>query len=192
MRAFRGRPALWLATSVASLAIARPLPTAEIAGVKLPETVMAGGQELKLNGTALLKKLVFRVYVVALYLSAPAHEAEAVVNPDVPKVLILQFLRAVSREELVSALEGDFARNAGEKGKRARGQIAKLLLAIKDMKKGDRLTFTYEPGKGSTIAMTDGTTATFDGKDFADSFLLIYVGPCPPKEEMKRRLLGRT
>jgi hypothetical protein len=40
--------------------------------------------------------------------------------------------------------------------------------------------------------MTDGTTATFEGKDFADSFLLLYLGPCPPKEEMKRRLLGRT
>ena len=192
MRTLRERPALWLATFVASLVMARPLPAAQIAGVELPETMKAGGQELKLNGTALLKKLVFRVYVVALYLPAPAHEAAAVVNADVPKVLILQFLRAVSRDDLISALEGDFARNAGEKGKRASSQIAKLLRVIEDMKKGDRMTFTYEPGKGSTIAMTGGTTATFDGKDFADAFLLIYLGPFPPKEEMKRRLLGRT
>jgi hypothetical protein len=160
--------------------------------VTLPDSVEVGGRALKLNGTALLKKLVFKVYVVALYLPAPAHEAEAVVGPDVPKVLILQFLRAVSRESLVSPLEQDFARNAGEKGKRARVQIAKLLSVVKDMKKGDRMTLTYEPGKGSTITMTDGTTATFEGKDFADSFLLIYVGPSPPKEEMKRRLLGRA
>lgn len=192
MLSFRGWPALWLATFVASLAMARPLPAAQIAGVKLPETVKAGGQELKLNGAALLKKLVFRVYVVALYLPSPVHEAEAAVAPDVPKVLILHFLRAVSREDLASPLEGDFARNAGEKGKRAGDQIAKLLRVIKDMKKGDRMTFTYEPGKGSTITMTDGTTATFEGKDFADSFLLLYLGPSPPKEEMKRRLLGRT
>ena len=160
--------------------------------MKLPETMKAGGQELTLNGAALLKKLVYRVYVVALYLPAPVHEAEAAVNPDVPKVLMLHFLRAVSREALVSPLEQDFARNAGEKAKRASGQIAKLLRVIKDMKKGDRMTFTYEPGKGSTITMTDGTTATFEGKDFADSFLLLYVGPSPPKEEMKRRLLGRA
>ncbi len=192
MRTLRERPALWLAGFVAGLAMARPLPAAEISGVKLPDAVEVGGRELKLNGTALLKKLVFRIYVVALYLPAPAHEAEAVVTPDVPKALILQFQREVSREDLVTALEGDFARNAGEKGKRAKSQITKLLSAIKDMKKGDRLTFTYEPGKGSTIRMTDGTTATFEGKDFADSFLLIYVGPSPPKEEMKRRLLGRT
>jgi hypothetical protein len=192
VRAVRERPALWLAGFVASLALARPLPAAQIAGVTLPETVEAGGQELKLNGAALLKKLVFRVYVVALYLPAPAHEAEAAVNPDVPKVLTLHFLRAVRREDLVSPLEGDFARNAGEKGKRAGEQIARLLRVIKDMKKGDRMTFTYEPGKGSTITMTDGTTATFEGKDFADSFLLLYLGPCPPKEEMKRRLLGRV
>jgi hypothetical protein len=184
------RPAAWLATSVACLALARPLPAAEIGGVTLPETVTVGGRELKLNGSALLKKLVFRVYVVALYLPAPAHEPKAVVDPDVPKAVIVQFLRAVSREALVSPLEQDFRRNAGEKGKRARAQIAKLLAVVKDMKRGDRMSFTYEPGKGSTITMTDGTTATFDGKDFADSFLLIYVGPRPPKEEMKRRLLG--
>ncbi len=182
---------LWLATFVASLAMARPLPAAQVAGVALPETMTAGGQELKLNGAALLKKLVFRVYVVALYLPVPVHEAEAVVNPDVPKVLILHFLRAVRREDLTLPLEGDFARNAGEKGTRAGEQIRKLLRVITDMKKGDRMTFTYEPGKGSTITMTDGTTATFEGKDFADSFLLLYLGPCPPKEEMKRRLLGR-
>lgn len=183
---------MWLATSMVCLAVARPLPAARVAGVTLPDSVDVGGQKLKLNGTALLKRLVFRVYVVALYLPAPAHEAEAVVNPDVPKVLILQFLRAVSREALVTPLKGDFARNAGEHGKRARAQITKLLAVVKDMKKGDRLTFTYEPRKGSTITMTDGTTATFEGKDFADSFLLIYVGPSPPKEEMKRRLLGRS
>ena len=141
---------------------------------------------------ALLKKLVFRVYVVALYLPVPAHEAGAVVNPDVPKALTLHFLRSVSRDQLVTPLRGDFARNAGEAGKRARREIAKLLSVIKDLKKGDRMTFTYEPGRGSKITMTDGTTATFEGKDFADSFLLVYLGPSPPKEEMKRRLLGRN
>ncbi len=191
MRAFRERPALWFAAAMACVMLARPLQAAEIAGVTLPEKVKVGGQELKLNGLALLKKLVFRVYVVALYLPVPAHDAGAVVDPDVPKALILHFLRAVSRDDLVTPLTGDFARNSGEPGKRARGQIAKLLSVIKDMKRGDRLIFTYEPGRGSTITMTDGTTAAFEGKDFADSFLLVYVGPCPPKEEMKSRLLGR-
>ena len=192
MRGFRERPLLRLATSLAWLALARPLPAAEIAGVALPDSVQVGGRELRVNGTALLRKLVFRVYVVALYLPAPAHDAGAVVDPDVPKALVVQFLRAVSREELVTPLEQDLARNGGEKAQRAKGQIAKLLAVVKDMKQGDRLTFTYEPGEGSTITMTDGTRATFEGKDFADSFLLIYVGPHPPKEEMKRRLLGRT
>ena len=192
MSGLRERPALWFATSVACLALAQPLPEASVAGVTLPGSLEVGGRELKLNGAALLTKLVFRVYVVALYLPAPAHDPEAVVGPDVPKVLILQFLRAVSRDALVPPLERDFARNAGEKGRRARVQIAGLLAVVKDMRKGDRLTFTYEPGKGSTVTMTDGTTARFEGKDFADAFLLVYVGPHPPKEEMKRRLLGRV
>ena len=192
MRGSRVRPALRLTALLACVTLARPLSGAEIAGVTVPGTVTVGGEELKLNGTALLKKLVFRVYVVALYLPTPTHDPAAVVGPDVPKALVVQFLRPVSREALVAPLERDFARNSGEQGRRARGQIARLLAVVKDMKRGDRLTFTYEPGKGSTITMTDGTRATFEGKDFADSFLLIYVGPRPPKEEMKRRLLGRA
>jgi hypothetical protein len=186
------RTALRIATAALLLAVARPLPGAEIAGVTLPESVEAGGRELRLNGSALLKKLVFRVYVVALYLPAPAHDAEAVVGPDVPKVLILQFLRAVSRESLVSALEGDFAKNGGEPARRAGRQIGKFLADVTDMKDGDRLTFAYEPGRGSTIAMTDGISLAFEGKDFADAFLLLYVGPDPPRAEVKRRLLGLT
>jgi hypothetical protein len=191
VRGFRSRPAL-LATSLLWLVAARPLPAAPVAGVTMPETLEVGGRELKLNGTALLKKLVFRVYVVALYLPAPAHDPGSVVGPDVPKALIVQFLRPVSRAALVGPLEQDLARNGGEKAKRARVQIERLLSVVKDMKRGDRLTFLYEPGRGSTISMTDGTTATFEGKDFADAFLLIYVGPHPPKEEMKRHLLGRA
>lgn len=186
------RTALRVATAALLLAVARPLSGAEIAGVALPESVEAGGRELRLNGSALLMKLVFRVYVVALYLPAPAHDAEAVVGPDVPKVLILHFLRAVSRESLVSALERDFARNGGAQARRAGRQIGSLLAALRDMKDGDRLTFTYEPGGGSTIAMTDGASFAFEGKDFADAFLLLYVGPEPPRAELKRRLLGLT
>jgi len=188
----RVRSALRLTAFLAFVTLARPLPGAEIAGVTVPGTVEVGGEELKLNGTALLKKLVFRVYVVALYLPVPTHDPAVVVDPDVRKALVVQFLRPVSREALVGPLERDFARNSGEQGRRARGQIVRLLAVVKDMKRGDRLTFTYEPGKGSTITMTDGTRATFEGKDFADSFLLIYVGPRPPKEEMKKRLLGRA
>lgn len=192
MRPVRERLSPWLVTSLACLALARPLPAAEIAGVTLPDSVEAGGLELKLNGAALLQKVFFRVYVVGLYLPSPAREAEAVVDPDVPKALIVHFLRPVSRSSLVAPLAQDLQRNGGAKAKRAREQIADLLKLVKDMKAGDRLTFTYEPGKGSEIAMTDGTTGTFLGKDFADAFLLIYVGPHPPREEMKRRLLGHS
>ena len=184
------RLGLRIATSLLLLCAARPLPAGEIGGVAVPETVEVGGRELKLNGTALLKKLVFHVYVVALYLPVPAHDVEGVVGPDVPKALILQFLRAVSRDSLVSTLERDFAMNGGEKAKRAERQIARMLAGVKDMKSGDRLTFIYEPGKGSRVTMTDGTVVRLEGKDFADSFLLLYLGPKPPKEEMKRRLLG--
>jgi len=173
------------------LATSAPAGAADVAGVRLPDTMDVGGRPLSLNGAAVLKKMVFKVYVVALYLPAPARDAEAAVTPDEPKGFVMHFLRPVTKKQLVDALVRGFASNGGEHAKRAEADIARLLQVVKDMEAGDRLTFTYEPGKGATVSMTDGTTASFAGKDFADAFLLLYVGPSPPREELKRKLLGQ-
>jgi hypothetical protein len=163
---------------------------AELAGVKLADTMVVGGQPLQLNGFALAKKFLFKIYVVALYLPAPAKADGAVVNPDVPKGFVLQFLRSIRKEKLVEAFKEGFEKNAGERGKKAQAQIDRFLGVVKDVKKGDRVTFAYEPGKGSTLTLMD-ETESFEGKDFADAFLLLYVGPKPPREDLKKRLLGR-
>jgi hypothetical protein len=170
---------------------------AELAGVTLADTWEVGGQSLTLNGMALGKKFIFKVYVVGLYLPEPAKEDRAVVEPDVPKVFVLQFLRSVGRERLVEAFKEGFEKTAGERGKAAQAEIERFLAVIKDVSKGDRITLLYEPGKGSTFTLVDekGQTKeaeTFEGKVFADAFLLLYVGPKPPKEEIKRGLLGKS
>lgn len=163
---------------------------AELAGAKLPDTIEVGGQSLQLNGIALRKKFIFKIYVVALYLPAPTKTDAVVVDADVPKAFAMQFLRSVRREELVHAFKEGFEKNAGQTVEKAQAEIDRFLTLVKDMKKGDRVTFTYEPGKGSTVTLVD-ETQSFEGKDFADAFLLLYVGPKPPGEDLKKRLLGQ-
>lgn len=172
------------------LCLACAAQAADLAGVKLPDTMEVGGERLPLNGMALGKKFIFKVYVVALYLPAPAKADEAVVEPDVPKGFVLQFLRSIRKEKLVQAFKDGFEKNAGPRVDKAQVQIDRFLGFVKDVKKGDRVTFMYEPGKGSTVTLAD-ETQTFEGKDFADVFLLLYLGPNPPAEEVKKGLLGQ-
>lgn len=176
----------------ALLSLTCAVQAAELAGVKMADTMEVGGQSLKLNGIALGKRFIFKVYVVGLYLPAPAKADTAVVNPDVPKGFVMQFLRSVKKEKLVDAFQEGFGKNGGEKARKAQAQIDRFLMLVTDVKKGDRLTFTYEPGKGSTITRMDGTIENFEGKDFGDAFLLLYVGPKPPREDLKKRLLGQS
>lgn len=179
-----------LALLSALLSLPCAAQAAELAGVKVPDTIEIGGQSLPLNGIALGKKFIFKIYVVALYLPAPTKAEAAVVEPDVPKGFVMQFLRSVGKEKLVKAFKDGFEKNAGQRVEKAQVQIDRFLTLVKDVKKGDRVTFMYEPGKGSTVTLAD-ETQIFEGKDFADAFLLLYVGPKPPREDLKKGLLGQ-
>jgi len=178
--------------AVALLAAARetPLGAVEVGGTTLPDAIEVAGHPLPLNGAAVLTRLVFKVYAAALYLPAPAHSVEEALKPDAPRAFVMHFLREVSREKLVAAMQQGFETNAGQEAARASTEIARLLEVVKSMKSGDRLTFTYDPESGSTVTMTDGTVARFPGRDFADAFLLLWLGPHPPRQDMKRALLA--
>lgn len=52
----------------------------ELAGVTMPDSASAGGATLQLNGMGVLKKMiVFKVYVVGLYLEHPTADAQAAI-----------------------------------------------------------------------------------------------------------------
>lgn len=93
-------------TRLAALAIvlfaSAPAGALEVSGVQVPETLSAGGQELKLNGAGLRKKFIVKVYVGALYLAEPSRDAEAVVAADAPKAVRMTFLRDVTRSQMMA------------------------------------------------------------------------------------------
>src|SRR5258705_6336278 len=99
MRRSRGVVALAVALAGATFAQAR-----EFSGVTLPDTLSAGGKTLKLNGGALRKKAIFKVYVGGLYLEAPSKDAGAIFAADTAKAVCMHFIRSVSKDQLVEAL----------------------------------------------------------------------------------------
>lgn len=162
----------------------------ELAGVKLPDTKTVGGKTLKLNGMGLRKKAIFKVYVGGLYLEAPSKDAAAVVAVDAPKSITMRFLRSVGRDKLIEAFKEGFEANAPQKVAGQKAAIEKMYAMVADVKDGSDLTFTYVPGTGTTVSRDGKDVGTIEGKEFAEALFLLWMGPKPPSEDLKKGLLG--
>jgi hypothetical protein len=162
---------------------------AELAGAKLPDTLKAGEKTLKLNGLGLREKALFKVYVGGLYLESPSKDANAILASDQGKAITLFILRDLSKEQLAEAFQEGFQENAADKA----GQKAafdKMLTLIPDVKEGETMTFTYQPGKGTSLHIGNKELAVFEGKGFADAVFSIWLGPKPPTKDLKKGMLG--
>ena len=161
----------------------------ELAGATLPDTLKSGDMTLKLNGLGLRKKSVFKVYVGGLYLESPSKDAGAILAADQAKAIRMHFLRDLTKAQLVEALQSGFEGNAKDKTGQ-KDAFDKMLALIPDMKEGDTLTFTYLPGKGTTLQVGNKELGAFAGKGFSDAVFSIFLGPKPPSEDLKKGMLG--
>ncbi|EKD83367.1 MAG: hypothetical protein ACD_39C00724G0001, partial [uncultured bacterium] len=60
-----------------------------------------------------------------------------------------------------------------------------------DMRRGEKMIFTYIPGKGTTVTMKDKVCGTIPGKDFADALFSIYIGNNAGLPRIRDGLLGQ-
>ena len=75
----------------------------EVAGVKLADTVQLGGSSLMLNGAGIRTKIIFKVYVAALYATQKQTAAAAILADNNPQRVSLHMLRELSDEKLLGA-----------------------------------------------------------------------------------------
>ncbi|MGE5716146.1 MAG: chalcone isomerase family protein [Acidobacteriota bacterium] len=169
---------------------ARPVLARELAGVSLPDTLSAGDKTLKLNGLGLRKKAIFKVYVGGLYLETPSKDAAAILAADAPKAVRMHFLRDLKKSQLTEAFSEGFEANAKEKAAAQKAALDRMLVLVPDVKEGQTLSFVYVPGKGTTFFAGEKALETFEGKDFADVVFLLWLGPKPPSEDLKKGMLG--
>ncbi len=161
----------------------------ELAGVTLPDTLKAGEKTLKLNGLGLRKKAVFKVYVGGLYLESPSKDASAILAADQAKAIRMHFLRDLTKAQLVEAFQEGFEGNVKDRAPQ-KAAFDKMLALVPDVKEGSTLTFTYLPGKGTTLSAGSKELGIFEGKGFADAVFAIWLGPKPPSEDLKKGMLG--
>ncbi len=173
-----------------AVAIALPLSARELSGVSMPDSVTVGEKTLKLNGMGVRKKAFFKVYVAGLYLEAPSKDAAAILAADSPRSIRMQYTRNVEKDKITEAFREGFQNNAPELAGRQKAAIDKMIASVPDLKDGETMMFTYVPGKGTTLNHGGRDVFSAEGKEFADAVFLLWLGPKPPSEDLKKGLLG--
>ncbi|MGC4059892.1 MAG: chalcone isomerase family protein [Aquabacterium sp.] len=190
------------AAASALLPFATPAQAAvELEGVELPETVMAHGRKLVLNGAAVRKRGYFKADVTALYLPEKRTTPEAIYKLDGVRRIQLNILREFTSSTISRIFLADFKQSAtDEEFKRLIGPIGQIGAAYSNVKrvaKGDVVNLDWVPGQG-WMASHNGKPLTGDGTVLAikdelayQVYLRMYIGQAAP-EELRNGLLGLT
>jgi hypothetical protein len=179
-------PALML-----SLVLAAPALAKERAGVNMPDSINAEGKSLKLNGVGLRKKAIFKVYVAGLYVESPSQDANTVIKSDQVKQVKMVMLRDLDKEKITEAVKDGFEKNNKAQMPALKERLDNFTSAIPDVKKGDTLTLTYVPGKGTSVTSKTGQALSVQGKDFADALFSVWLGKEPVSEDLRDEMLGK-
>jgi len=162
-------------------------------GVTVPTTLEAGGHTLTLNGMALRKKFIVKVYVAALYVGTPSGDAGAILAADEARRMEMHFLRGVDKGKICDAWDEGLKNNTPEASDELKQQFVDLCGMMEDIKDDQAFTFTYIPGTGTEITVAGTSKGTIAGKAFADALLACWIGPKPgPGDGFKKNLLGKS
>jgi hypothetical protein len=170
--------------------IAAAVHACEVSGVSMPDEVNISGRVLRLNGMGVRKeKLLFKAYVIGLYLETPTVNAEIAISTDEGKRIVLQMLRDASRDQFVDAVETGVMRNSGPVMPVLRARLDLLEHALPALKQGNIIDLTYLPDIG-TLVRGQGQEMRIPGKDFADALFSVWLGPKPLSVTLKRQLMA--
>lgn len=174
------------------LMLTRPLYAAEVGGVKLPEQASLDGKTLVLNGAGIRTKLMFKVYVASLYLTAKANTLAGVMSSN-PRRVQLNLLRDLSADDLAEALaDGIKETSTAEQAGAVKGQIDQMLSIMKSVgsaKTGDVVTMDFVGGE-TRIGFNGQGKGAIGGEPFNAALLRIWLADKPVQPDLRKALLG--
>ena len=168
---------------------------AAVGGVVLQDKVQVGTSTVVLNGAGIRSKVVFSIYVGALYLQQKQKGAEAVLADKGAKRISLHVLHRLSAGDFMEAF------NKAINDNHTPQEYAPLAARLLRFGRVFREVGMVE--KGSVIIMdylpeTDMMVLTVNGKereripcaDFYVAMMKIWLGKQPVQESLKRAMLG--
>lgn len=166
----------------------------EVAGVKLADSVQLGSSNLVLNGAGVRTKIIFKVYVAALYTTQKQTEAGAVLADTNPQRVALHMMRELSSEKLLDAFNEAIEANHTPAELSALAaplkQMADIFHQVKEVNEGDVITLDYVAASGTQISVNGTPRGTIAGEVFHRALLKIWLGNKPVQDDLKESLLG--
>ncbi len=171
-------------------AVARPVGGAVIHGVDFADRITIDQTRFVLQGTALLRYLVFlKGYVGAFYLAENVDTGEAL--SDVPRHLVLEYFHTIRADQFAEATRVTIARNlTADQRRQLEPAIDQLARAYRDVSPGDRYALTYFPGQGTRLTLNGDTLAVIPGVVFSRAVFSIWIGLHPIDESFRDHVLG--
>jgi hypothetical protein len=168
-----------------------PVLAGTLKGITLPDTLTVDDQALVLNGMALRKKVVFKVYVAGLYLPVKEQSSEKILAADGYRCTVMHFMRSVDAGKISEAWFDGLKANTPNHSPELKALFDALATLMEDVKEGDKLVFTYRPGKGTEVKVKGMIKGVLGDKAFADALFSCWIGKKPgPGEGFKNDLLG--
>lgn len=179
---------------LAGLLLCAQVHAAELAGVKMADSVVVDGQQLVLNGAGLRSKFFFKIYVAALYLPQKQSDGAAVMADGRAHRLALHIKHELGSEKLYNAFNDAIVSNqtpaelASLDGQLK--QMRQIFDAVHEVKPGDVINMDYLPSSGTLISVNGKAYGTIAGAAFNRALLQIWLGDKPVQIDLKKGLLG--
>ena len=184
------------ATILFSLTLSVPLSALalEVKGVKVDETAQVGGNALVLNGAGVRTKMVFKVYVAALYLTQKQTDANAVISDTGNKRVSMHFLRELSSEKLLHGMNEGFEDNNNKVGMTAiepqMKAFRQMMIYAKAVKEGDVIALDLT-STGTQVSLNGKLLGLIEGVAFNQALLRVWLGGKPVDAQLKKAMLGQ-
>ena len=181
------------AALIAALVAVPGLHAAEVAGVRVADSIKVGNSELVLNGAGLRSKLFIKVYVGALYVGQKAATPAAIYDSATPRRMVLRLLRDLDADSLHSALDEGLRNNhspAELSDMQAQAdQLAGIMKAIGKVREGDTVSIDFS-AEGVVVSQNGEVRGKVAGANFAKALLKVWLGENPVDGSLKKALLG--
>jgi len=160
--------------------------------VTLPAKIKGHDKELVLNGGAIRKKAMFKVYVLGLYTPQKTKDAKAILNSKDNLVARLVITSSVvSSKNMTEAIIEGFEKSTNNNMASLQSKIDAFIAAFKDeIQTGDVFDLSYSSEDGTKALKNGKLVTTVTGDDFKKALFGIWLGDNPIDSKIKNNILG--
>ncbi len=158
-------------------------------GNEFPKEVKSSQDTLNLQGVGVKTIFMMRVFIAGLYLPQAMSDRQAL--GDVPKHLAVRFYARFSSNQFVDYTISRMKANLSKAEFQAvKDRFDLMRKYFPNIKKGDEMALSYEPGQGTSISLNGQVTGVIPGLDFSKAVFATWIGPRPFDHIVKAQILG--